>query len=131
MGLQFVKNFLGEVREAGAVRTLRPAPQSAWLVPMVITFVIAYIIVAIVFPPSGKAPSYHFVSEKSSVPALSAIFLAMGCGFAGATFLIATDFAGRQRTLWLMLTLTLGYLALDELLRFHEQMGKGSKISKS
>ncbi len=58
------------------------------------------------------------------ITALSAIFLAMGGGFAFASFFMSPDQENRHRYFWLLMAMAIGFLSLDELVGFHEEMGR-------
>ena len=90
-----------------------------------------YILLAVVLVPANAAPEYNFRSEKGAVTALSAIFLAMGGGFAFASFFISHDQNNRQKYFWLLTAVAIGLLSLDELLGFHERLGSYLKIAVS
>ena len=123
MAFRFLRDFLGDVRASVAVRRNRTMPRSACLVTIIITFAVTYIAAAVVLVPSGNVPEFNFVNERGAVTVLSAILLAVGSGFAFVSFLISPDAAGRHRVFWLMMTVVIGYLAMDELLEFHELFG--------
>ena len=61
--------------------------------------------------------------ERGSVTAMSAIFLAMASGLALACFILRFKSKDFGRWFWLLLFLGFLFLALDELLQFHERVG--------
>ena len=111
------------VRESIAQRRKATLPRIGWLTATVVTFVVLYILLAVVLVPANAAPEYNFRSERGAVTVLSAIFLAMGGGFAFASFFISHDQNNRQRYFWLLTAVGIGFLSLDELLQFHERLG--------
>ncbi len=116
MAFRFIRALVGEVRAAVEVRRHRTALRSAGLVTTGITLVIVYIAASVVLVPTGQSPAFNFSHEGGAVTVLSAILLAMGCGFAIVSFLISPDTASRHRVFWLMMALVMGYFAVDELL---------------
>ena len=119
------------VRESIAQRRKTTLPRIGWLTATVVTSVVLYILLAVVLVPANAAPEYNFRSEKGAVTALSAIFLAMGGGFAFASFFISHDQNNRQKYFWLLTAVAIGLLSLDELLGFHERLGSYLKIAVS
>ncbi|MDB4634023.1 hypothetical protein OAG76_01325 [Rubripirellula sp.] len=96
------------------------------MVPISITvsaLVAIYILVAIVLIPPNATRHFNFVDERGAITALSAIFLAMGCGFGFASFLLSVGSPRSVRCFWSLVSVALGFLVLDELLEFHERIG--------
>ncbi len=61
--------------------------------------------------------------EQGSITYLSAILLSMGSGFALVSFLTSTEESIRARVFWFFMAGAIGFLALDELMAFHERVG--------
>ena len=76
-----------------------------------------YIAASLMLVPSSEPPIFNF-REGGSVTALSATLLGASAAFAFASAYFATT--GRHRILWIVLFAALGFLALDELLQFHD-----------
>lgn len=82
-----------------------------------------YILLAIVLIPQNETRHFHFVDERGAITVLSAMFLAIGCGFGFASFLLSLGSPRSVRCFWLLVSTALGLLVLDELLQFHERIG--------
>jgi len=87
------------------------------------TLVAIYILLAIVLIPANATRHFNFVDERGAITVLSAVFLAMGCGFGFASFLLSAGSARSVRCFWSLVSAALGFLVLDELLQFHERIG--------
>ena len=117
-------SYRARLADASAYRRgdrLPPAfAQTALLLSL---FVVAYLLVAVVAVPSGSDRDFHFYEERGAVTALSAIFMAVACAFAAAAAHLCRGSSIRGFWAWLLMTAGLGFLALDELLEFHEYVG--------
>jgi len=122
-----IRRYFTQVRaEMRAAKTDRDSAVWQRLVPlsMMLSAIVAiYIVLAIVLVPSAYSRDFNFVDERGAITALSAIFLAMSCGFGFATFVLSLGEARTVRCFWLLVSFALGFLALDELLQFHERIG--------
>ncbi len=85
--------------------------------------VAVYIVIAIFLIPPNESRDFNFVNERGAITALSAMFLAMACGFSCASFLISVGLPRAVRCFWLIVSVALAFLVLDELLEFHERIG--------
>ncbi|WP_310821001.1 hypothetical protein [Stratiformator vulcanicus] len=106
-------------------RTLK-SPSAVRFVPLSLglaAVVAIYIVMAIALVPPGQPRQFNFVDERGAITALSAIFLAIGCGFGSATFLLSAGSSRAVRLYWMVVSAALGFVALDELLEFHERIG--------
>lgn len=72
--------------------------------------------------PEGDL-DYQFREEEGIITTLSAIFLAMASGFAGAAFLTERKPGHGLRPWWALTSAGFFFFACDELLRFHEHVG--------
>jgi len=118
-----LQRYFNSVRTSRDLRRDTPAPPITPLIVITVIALALYLTASVLLVPPNSNPAFNFVNESGSVTALSAIFLAAGAGFALASFLLGerTDRYGRM--FWLALTAALGFLALDELLQFHERVG--------
>ncbi|MBC2717306.1 MAG: hypothetical protein HF978_18525 [Desulfobacteraceae bacterium] len=100
------------------------------LLPLVFLsiFLVSYIFMALQLAPENN-PAFHFGKERGYVTALSAIFLAMTSGFAWGAFFLSGNHFSSTKFFWLFIALAFGYLALDELMMFHERIGYWIKMS--
>ena len=112
------------VRESLAQRRNTSLPRIGWLTAALVIFVVFYILLALVTVPEDASPAFNFRSERGTITALSAIFLGMGGGFAFASFFMSQDPNNRQRYFWLLMAMAMGFLSLDELIGFHEDLGR-------
>ena len=86
-------------------------------------FTIALLAIAVVIAPENE-PERYFVREGGLVTYMSAVFLALACLFAGVSFNLSKARSDYLRFFWLLAVLSFGFLFLDELLRFHETVGR-------
>jgi len=100
-------------------------PPIEWLVVIVSLGVALLLLLAFIFTPDGQARSSHFLEGGALTP-VSAIFLAMASGFAGASFFLSQsrEREGWYPYFWLLAALGVGFLAFDELWQFHEKFGR-------
>ena len=92
------------------------------LLPLVVLGVSVYILAAIQLAPDYY-PERHFNEERGLITALSAIFLAMASSLAGASFLLGFRKSRGLGLFWGLAAVSFFFLALDELLGFHEKLG--------
>ena len=123
MALPFVARFTDDMKTALRLRRQRNAPEIAKNLVTLVLLVGVYIAISILVVPPGEADDFNFADERGSVTALSAIFLAVASAYAFICFLVTTEVEKRHRLFWLMMTCVFGFLALDELLQFHERVG--------
>ena len=108
------------VKQSLIQRKQLPRPDIAWQITFCSLVVAAYIFVALFVSPEQRES--HFVREDGAITALSAIFLAISSGFAGVSFYLSLDSNLMCRVFWMVSTAALGFLALDELLSFQENL---------
>ncbi|MCW5898658.1 MAG: hypothetical protein KIT10_05255 [Flavobacteriales bacterium] len=77
----------------------------------------------IVAAPEGLGASYHFYDERGAVTALSALCMAWGGAFALVTALQMGREPFRTRLFWSLAAAGLAFMAVDELVGFHEAIG--------
>lgn len=118
--MTLINKFKKSIGEALEYRRKASFPNLKWLVCSVAIFTFVYIIISIYLVPEGKPPAFNFL-EHGSITALSAMFLALGCGFAIASNLIYFRARGSHQWFWIVIALGLGFLFFDELLQFHER----------
>ncbi len=116
-----VSRYLRRLGRSVAWRHEADFPQIGGLVVILVLAVAAYIALSILAVPEDR--KMHFASERGSVTALSAIFLGAGAAFAFLSCFVQHRASGRDRGLWLLVAMALAFLALDELLEFHERVG--------
>ncbi|MGI9309573.1 MAG: hypothetical protein ACR2P6_09935 [Gammaproteobacteria bacterium] len=105
----------------------RPTGQIPFVTKIVAAALIcttAYILLAIVAVPPGQVREFQFVEEHAAIGVLSAIILSMGCAFCMATIAVLLLRRERGILLWVLLTAGFAFLAFDELLLFHERLGR-------
>lgn len=118
------RNLFAEVRAGVAARPdhslgrhLKP------LLLLALPLVALYIAAAIFVVPSGEAQDYNFVSEEGAITALSAVLLSSAAAFALMAWLLSVGSSLGWRSIWLLVAASMGFLAMDELLGFHEALG--------
>ncbi len=81
----------------------------------------AYIWLTGLITPEGD-PTEHF-SEEGLVTALSTVFMAMTCSFAGLCYLLNRRREGLGKYFWLMVSIGFLFFAIDEQYGYHEWWG--------
>ena len=118
-----LQRYRNDVVAAWTLRRQRPVPAWTGVACSGLGLLAVYIGVAILWVPKGGVPHFHFVDEDGAITALSAILLSVAAGFALVALLAVPDAGTRDRLFWLTLAAGLTFLALDELLEFHERLG--------
>ena len=99
-----------------------PAPPAPALlgrqVAAVLLFVAAYI--ALAYWLGTKRHVDYYFEEGRAIDVLSALFLVMAGSFAWVCFLLRRHDGDRGRWFWLLLAVGFLFVALDEMLEFHE-----------
>ena len=85
---------------------------------------LVYIVLALILVPSDEPREYHFVYENGAATALSAILLSASSAFSLATMVTLVRRNEAHAWVWLVLALGFGFLSFDELLQFHERVGR-------
>lgn len=87
-------------------------------VTFVLLFVCAYI--AIAYLSGGDRHPDHYFKEGRAIDVMSALFLTMAGSFAWACFLLGGQLSNERRLFWILLAIGFLFVALDEMLEFHE-----------
>ena len=119
------------LQAALAYRRHAALPGFRWVTVGMIGFTLTYIICSIWGAPEGKPPQYHFVSERGTITAMSAVLLAMAGTFSLAVLTVNICDCVREEPpkealpFWPWVLLALGFvsLSLDEVAQFHERLG--------
>lgn len=119
-----INRFGDHLREAMIYRRQTKLPNIVLIITIVTTFTLAYILLATILIPSNEIRDFHFASERGAITALSAIFLAMASAFSMASLLILVRANDRHIWLWIIMTVGFAFFAFDELLQFHERVGR-------
>ena len=117
-----VSSYVASMRSALASRKRIEAPSLGRIVMPVAIALFVVLVVAVLIAPAGDI-DFQFREEEGIVTTLSAIFLAMASGFAGACYLTEGKPGHGLKLWWLLTCLGFFFFACDELLRFHEQVG--------
>jgi hypothetical protein len=115
MTFQVLKEALGQ-------RKLYSLPPFRRIVIAMLIFLFLYLAISFLAGPADEK-EYHFAREEGAVTALSAVFLAMGAAFAGASCFFSQQKGGLNSSFWLIMTCVFGFLAIDELMRIHQGLG--------
>ncbi len=118
-----IKEFAIQLKDALKARKRAVLPAIRWMIPAVAIFTLLFCVSAVYLVPGDKPANLHF-QEGGAITAMSAIFLALACGFAIASNLIYLRIKGKHQLLWIIMALGFGFLAFDELLMFHERVGR-------
>ena len=113
--------YLEDLKTSLSVRTTNK-PQVGALLAVITTLIVVYLLASLVLVPPSEEPEFNFRDERGSVTALSAICLAMGSAFALVSLYSSSGL--KPRLLWLGVSGGLAFLAMDELLEFHERIGR-------
>ena len=89
----------------------------------VVTFTVGYILLSILAHPEHKTLDYHFNSERGLITGLSATYLSMSAAFSVATLLVHIRSGKTSIWAWVILAVGFTFLALDEVVQFHERVG--------
>jgi len=116
-------NYADSIRQSIQHRnSLEPCNISTLLV-VVSVFLAGYIFLALAIAPDDRI-EYHFAKEGGIITALSAAMLAMASGFAGLAFYLSDRDRSFTRLFWIFSCIGFLFFALDELLEFHEEIGR-------
>ncbi|MHC4992486.1 MAG: hypothetical protein ACYTGC_16055 [Planctomycetota bacterium] len=114
-------------RSFGDLLLRRPRyPRSPVLVSMLVMLLYVTIYLAITYVAGGDVPQRHF-REGRAVDTMSTVFLAMASACAWGCFLMYPGRRGLGAVVWLVLAVGFQFLALDDMLQFHEQLGSWLK----
>lgn len=125
-----LQRYLQAVGRARAQCRAAPRPPLATMAAGWAVLLVFYIIASVLLVPPSEGAAFNFVDEQGAVTALSAICLASAMALAFANYLVGGWPEKHYRMFWLALALTLGFLALDELLQFHERTGDALETLK-
>ena len=123
MEISLVSQYRQRLQSALTDRAALTLPSTWRLLFVAVAFVLIYITLAFLFHPKDADADYHFVNEDGAITALSALFMATAAGITVSAYIIAKQRGFRDKYLWLLMASAFGFLALDELLEFHEHFG--------
>ena len=115
-----INNFRNNIQEAIHHHKQTKLPNISLIIISALACVLAYIIVATF---NGETPDAHFSYESGAITALSAILLTTASALSLAVLVVNVRFNNPDIVLWVLMALGFGFLALDELIGFHEQLG--------
>jgi hypothetical protein len=125
VSITLLKSYIDSIRISIAYRkTQNPIPNVSWIVFFVVILNFGYIFLSIIFPPAGKPPAFHFANELGAITALSAIYLSMASAFSVSALVVNIGLKSFDILLWIILAIVFALLSLDELMQFHERIGK-------
>jgi hypothetical protein len=90
---------------------------------------IEVLVPVLVLAPIDDATGFELADEGGLLTAVSSALLALACAAAASTS-VALRRRGERPWFWLFTTGVLAFLALDEILQFHERMGGWLKASR-
>jgi hypothetical protein len=120
----YFSSVFENIRRGHEQEISRPGPGVLSITMLVAAVVAAYIVLSIFVVPPKMSPEFNFINERGSITALSAFFLAVASGFALVASFLPSAAERDARWLWLIVFIVLAFVALDELLEFHERIGK-------
>ena len=115
--------FVDNIRESLKLRKQAALPAVTSIFLAVLVFTLAYIAISIQFVPERKQLAFNFISERGSVTVLSAIFLSMACSFSIASLVVNLRDKTAPILMWVIMAAGFFFLAMDELMQFHERLG--------
>ena len=89
-----------------------------------VNILLVVMIILILFNAPEGDIDYHFREERGAITALSAIFLAVASGLAGASFFLIDKDHKSKKVFWLLNMTAFGFFAWDELMQEHEKLGQ-------
>ena len=89
-------------------------------VTIVLLFAAAYVTIA--YLSGGERDPDHYFGEGRAIDVMSALFLSVAGSFAWACFLLRWQTLGEGRLFWMLLAVGFLFVALDEMLEFHENV---------
>lgn len=113
---QRIQEALKNRREAAPAKTI-----TLVIIASIIT--LSALVLCIALAPEGLGSSFHFYDERGAVTALSALCMAWGGAFALVTALQMVREPFRTRLFWYLAAVGLAFMAVDELVGFHEAIG--------
>ena len=111
------------IKTALASRNETDIPRFGTFVAMIVVFTGVFCIAGFFAVPEGKLADFHF-QEGGAITTLSALYLAVGAGFAIAANLVHLRVRGSSQWIWVVVAAGLAFLAFDELFQFHERFGR-------
>ena len=119
MNNKYVDSIRQSIRHRNSLKPFRIST----LLVVVSAFLGCYIFLALAIAPDDRI-EYHFAKESGIITALSSVMLAMASGFAGLAFYLSDRDRSFARLFWILSCFGFLFFALDELLQFHEEIGR-------
>ena len=119
-----IDRFYNRIREAVIERRTAPLPGVAFIIVVMTGCTLVFIILATNLVPANEPREYHFVNESGAITALSAFYLTAASAFSLASMVVLMRVKDPQKWVWFILALGFAFLSLDELLQFHERVGR-------
>lgn len=110
------------IKEALRQRRQYKSAPTARIIATAVGFVLIYILIALLLGEEGNR-EYHFRSERGIITYLSAFFMATASFFASKTFTLSGADGLRSRIFWILAAVALGFFAIDEIAKIHENIG--------
>ena len=118
-----IESYKNKLRAALLDRKNMELPGIRVIIACSTAFVLAYIVFAILDAPRGKPLEHHFTSERGWVTVLSALLLSMASAFSISSLATILRTGDRRIALFVVMAFGFAFLALDELMQFHERLG--------
>jgi hypothetical protein len=123
-----MKKFVPQKKLGGILSSLKKRFQEYQsfiikLTALVILFVSIFISLSVYLHPEGTRYSFHFYLDTGAITILSSSFLTIASFLSFFSFLLSSSENKRLRLFFLIMSITLIYLVLDELFLFHETIG--------
>ena len=122
---KFIKRFLTFIKKR--IKFFRPEQIVISLVFIILVFI--FICFSIYLHPENLKLSFHFFSEIGAVTIFSASLLSISGLMAYACILVKKQLTRKQVVLLILIAFALTFLAVDEVMQYHEQIGEYLKES--
>lgn len=119
----FIEKYKKNVLTALEVRTQAKTPKMLGTIIIMAALTIAYLVRCALVRPDGQPVEFHFVQEWSPLVAYTFLQFSLASAFAFATYLVLHFAKNPHKLVWLLLSMALAFLAMDEILEIHEKLG--------
>ena len=116
-------NYVEKIKTAYKSRPRQIKPEIFLFSGIMLAAVFAFISFSVFIHPEGERFCYNFYLEVGSISILSATTLTTAALIAYISFFISPKVKRKQKIFFLIAAIALTYLAVDEVMQFHENIG--------
>ncbi len=116
-------NYIEKIKKAYKNRPRQFKPNIFLFSGIILIAVLVFISFSVFIHPEGERFCYNFYLEVGSISILSATTLTTAALIAYTCFFIRSNAKRKQKIFFLIAALALTYLAVDEVMQFHESIG--------